>query len=181
MFFTPPNDACCKHVFVSALQTNSKDKHLGYNLFRTYDCPEGSKVLHELSDPHKYKISHAFGVIGAAKYFTPPWKETSAKKGKSRFRDIQFPSPHNITELALDEMWGLYGTDVEISVLVNIGIGIPNAFICRNIARGFSWGSKVATTSPTSPKRRWCPGSKNATIDSKDSVLRLRADRRNVA
>ena len=167
MFFTPPNGTRCKYVFVSALKTDSKDTHLGYNLFRTYDCPEGSKVLDGPSDPRKYKISHAFGVTGAAKYFTPPWKETSAKNGKSKFLDIQFPSPHNITELALDEMWGIYGTDVEISVVVNIGPGIPNASDCRNIARRFSWGSKAVTTSHALPKRRKLSGAKEITTDTK--------------
>ncbi|MCJ1265112.1 hypothetical protein MMC22_004987 [Lobaria immixta] len=116
------------------------------------------------TDKHMYKISHAFGVTGAAKYFTPPWKETSAKK-KLKFLDIQFPSPHNITELALNEMWGLYGTDVEISVVVNIGPGIPNASDCRNIARRFSWGRKAATTTPSLQKRRGFSGAKEVTTN----------------
>jgi len=154
LFFTPPDGTRCKHVFVSALKTDSKDRHLGYHLFRTYDCPEAVKVLEGPPDPRKYKISHAFGVTGAAKYFTPPWKETSAKKVKSKFLDVQFPSPHNITELALDEMWGLYGTDVEISVVVNIGPGIPNASDCKHIARRFSWDRKVTTTSHALPKEQ---------------------------
>ena len=147
MFFTPPKSTRCKHVFVSALKTDSKGAHLGYHLFRTYDCPQGSRVLDGPSDPRKYKISHAFGVTGAAKYFTPPWKETSATKVKSKFLDVKFPSPHNMTELALDEMWGLYGTDVEISVVVNIGPGTPNASDYRIIARRFSWGTKATTKS----------------------------------
>ena len=152
MFFTPPSGTRCKHVFVSALQTDSKGAHLGYHLFRTYPCPAGSKVKPGPEDPHKYKISHAFGVTGAAKYFTPPWKETSGKKGKKKFLDIQFPSPHNITELALDEMWGLYGTDVEVSVVVNIGPGIPNAADCKSIARRFSWGrTDIAAKQTTLP------------------------------
>lgn len=167
MFFTPPSGTRCKHVFVSALKTDSKDTHLGYNLFRTYDCPEGSKVLDGPSNPRKYKISHAFGVTGAAKYFTPPWKETSSKKGRTKFLDIQFPIPHNITELALDEMWGLYGPDVEISVVVNIGPGTPNASDCRNIARRFSWGRKVATTSPAILSWRRSSGAKEVTTYSK--------------
>ena len=145
MFFTPPSSTRCKHVFVSALQTDSKDAHLGYHLFRTYKCPAGAKVLPGPEDPGHYKISHAFGVTGAARYFTPPWKETSAKKGKLKFLDIQFPTPHNITELALNEMWGLYGTDVEVSVIVNIGPGIPNAADCKSIARRFSWTAKDTT------------------------------------
>ena len=167
MFFRPPEGTRCKHIFVSALKTDSKGAHLGYNLFRTYDCPKGPKVLEGPSDPRKYKISHAFGVTGAAKYFTPPWKETSAKKGISKFLDIQFPSPHNITELALNEMWSLYGIDVEISVVVNIGPGIPNASDCRNIAKRFSWGSKATAASPAIPNKGRSSGAKEVTTDHK--------------
>ena len=153
MFFTGSEGTRCKHVFVAALKTDLKHGHLEYNLFRTYACPEGAGLLDGPPDPRRYKISHAFGVTGAAKYFTPPWKETSAKKVKSTFFDIHFPRPHNITELALDEMWGLYGTDVEISVVVNIGPGVPNASDCKDIARRFSWGRNPETTGPSQPKR----------------------------
>ena len=146
MFFEPPKGTRCKHVFVSALKTDSKDRHLGYNLFRTYDHPnKGARVL-EGPNPRTYRISHAFGVTGAAKYFTTPWKEPSTNKKRLRFQDTKFPCPHNITELALDEMWGLYGEDVEISVLVNIGPGIPNKLDCKTIARRFSWGLTPTTT-----------------------------------
>ena len=150
MFLAPPEDVRCKHVFVSALRTGSKDSHLGYNLFRTYDCPEGADLLDGPTDPRTYSISHAFAATGAAKYFTPPWKE---KKGKVKFQDTQFPSPHNITELALNEVWGLYGKDVEISVVVNIGPGSPDARDCERIARRFSWGRR-----PAVPKRRRSSG-----------------------
>ena len=167
MFLTPPTGTRCKHVFVSALKTSSKGTHLGYNLFRTYDCPEGSKVLDGPSDPRKYKISHAFGATGADKYFTPPWKEPSATKRISSSLDINSPSPHNITELALNEMWGLYGTDVEISIVVNIGPGIPNASDCRHIAGRLSWGKKAAITSPALPNRGPIPDAKEATTDVK--------------
>ena len=143
MFFDPPKDVRCKHVFVSALRTDSKDSHQGYNLFRTYDCPKGANVLDGPTEPREYSISHAFAATGAAKYFTPPWKE---KKGKVKFQDTQFPSPHNITELALNEVWGLYGKDVEISVVVNIGPGSPDARDCERIARRFSWGRRPAVS-----------------------------------
>ena len=160
MYFTPPESVRCKHVFVSALKIDSKNSHLGYNLFRTYDCPKDPRLLDGPTDPRKYLISHAFAATGAAKYFTPPWKE---KKSKAKFLDIQFPSPHNITELALNEMWGLYGEDVEISVVVNIGPGMPNASDCRHIARRFSWGRKaVPARRPTHPKRRRSSGTKEA-------------------
>lgn len=168
MYFTPPSGTRCKLVFVPALKINSKDTHPGYNLFRTYHWPNGSKLLEGPPDPRKYKISHAFAVTGAAKYFTPPWKETTAKKTKSKFLDIQFPSPHNITELALDEVWGLYGVDVEISVVVNIGPGIPNAADYKKIAKRFSWGSKAATTNPPPLKKRWPSGAKEVTTAPKN-------------
>lgn len=167
MFFTPPSGSRCKHVFVSALKTDSKDSHLAYNLFRTYDCPEGSKVLDGPPDPRTLKISHAFAATGAARYFTPPWKETSAKKGISKYLDYQFPSPHNITELALNEMWGLYGTDVEISVVVNIGPGNPTASDCRHIAKRFSWGRIEATKSPVLPRLGLASGAKDVTTSPK--------------
>jgi hypothetical protein len=66
-----------------------------------------------------------------------------ASSGKTRFSDTKFPKPHNITELALDEMWGIYGTDVPLSVVVNIGPGLPNDVDVQQIARRFSWGSKI--------------------------------------
>ena len=126
MFFTPPEGTRCKHVFVSALKTDSKDRQLEYKLFRTYDCPNGSNVLEGPQNPHECKISNAFRATGAAKYFTPSWKEPIAGKGLPKRLNIHFPSPHNITELALNEMWGLYGKDVEISMILNIRPGIPN-------------------------------------------------------
>ena len=167
MFFTPPKGTRCKHVFVSALKTNSKDTPLEYHLFRTYDRPQGCKLKDGPSDPRKYRISHAFGVTGAAKYFTPPWKETSATKVKSKFLDIKFPSPHNITDLALDEMWGLYGTDVEISVVVNIGPGTPNASDCKRIAKRFSWGIKEPTTSTTPQQNGGSSGAPKFAVEPK--------------
>ncbi|KAL8723867.1 MAG: hypothetical protein Q9181_007123, partial [Wetmoreana brouardii] len=148
MFFAPEGTRC-KHVFVSAL---IKGKSNGYNLFRTYEWPKDANVLPMPSNPREYRISHAFGVTGAAKYFTPPWKERSAKHVKSKFLD-PFPRAYNITELALNEMWGLYGKEVDISVVVNIGPGIPNASDMRAIARRFSWGRKAPRKNLVHPRR----------------------------
>ena len=165
LFFEPPDGSRCKHVFVSALRTDSRSSHLGYSLFRTYACPEGAKVLDGPADPPTYKISHAFAATGAAKYFTPPWREPSTKKGRAKFLDVQFPCPHNITELALDEMWGLYGTDVEISVVVNIGPGTPSASDFKNIAKRFSWGRTSATIASTIQQQRRSSGAQQPTTD----------------
>lgn len=146
-----------RHVFVAALRSDAK----GYNLFRTYPIPQSAKLPNKLLEgpvnPEKFKISRAFGVTGAAKYFTPHWKEHMASSGKIRFSNTRFPEPHNITKLALDEMWGLYGTEVPLSVIVNIGPGIPNTFDVRQIARRFSWGRKVPLNVPAPLKRPRSP------------------------
>ena len=55
-----------------------------------------------------------------------------------KFRDTEFPKPHNITELALDEMWAIYSTDVQFSVVVNIGPGLPNDDDVKQMAKRFS-------------------------------------------
>ena len=143
LFEHDPEGARTRHVFVAALKSDAK----GYKLFRTYKIPKSAKLPKKLlegpENPDSFKISRAFGVTGAARYFTPPWKERMASSGKTRFSDTKFPKPHNITELALDEMWGIYGTDVPLSVVVNIGPGLPNDVDVQQIARRFSWGSKI--------------------------------------
>jgi len=137
----------CRHVFVAALNASDKSLHSGssvplcYNLFRSYECPKSDrKLLEGPENPANYKISRAFAVTGAARYFSPPWKEHMANGVKARFSDTNFPKPHNITELALDEMWGIYGTDVPLSVIVNIGPGRTDDSDYKQIAKRFSWG-----------------------------------------
>ena len=146
-----PEGARTRHVFVAALKSDAK----GYRLFRTYETPKSAKLPERLlegpKDPKNYKISSAFGVTGAAKYFTKEWNEHMEHSGQTKFIDSKFPKPHNITELALDEMWAIYGTDVPLSVVVNIGPGLPNDFDVRQIARRFSsWGLNAARA----PKRK---------------------------
>ena len=69
-------------------------------------------------------------------------------------------------------MWGLYGTDVEISVVVNIGPGIPSAFDFKNIARRFSWGRKVATTVPALTNEMEPSDAKEVMVGSKKGWAR---------
>lgn len=94
-----PEGPRCRHVFVAALKSNAKDHSLKYNLFRTYECPTGAKVLEGPEDPKNYKISRAFAATGAAKYFTPPWKEHMEKGVRAKFSDNGPSALHNITEL----------------------------------------------------------------------------------
>ena len=91
MYFTPPDGTRCKHVFVSALKTDSKDSQSECNLFRTYDCPKGSNVLEGLQNPHECKISHAFRATGAAKYFTPPLERAYSRKGPTEMPKYPLP------------------------------------------------------------------------------------------
>lgn len=144
-----PEGARTRHVFVAALKADAK----GYRLFRTYETPRSAKLKERLlegpADPKNYKISSAFGVTGAAKYFTKEWNEHMEHSGHTKFIDSKFPKPHNITELALDEMWAIYGTDVPLSVVVNIGPGLPNDVDVKQIARRFSsWGLNLAGATP---------------------------------
>lgn len=143
-----------RHVFVAALASDAK----GYNLFRSYEIPKSAKspkkLLEGPENPSNFKISRAFGVTGATRYFTSPWKEQMASSGKIIFSDTKFPEPHNITGLALDEMWGIYGTDVPLSVVVNIGPGLPNDVDVRQIARRFSRAVKPISTHETTSTER---------------------------
>lgn len=140
LFEPNPEQARTRHVIIAASKSNSK----GYNIFRSYEIPASTKIpewLHEgAANPSKFKISGAFGVTGASKYLTPEWKEEMKLSGDTRFRDTEFPKPHNITELALDEMWAIYGTDVPISVVVNIGPGLPRNIDVSHVAKRFIWG-----------------------------------------
>lgn len=143
LFEDDPEGARTRHVFVAALESETK----GYKLFRSYEIPSSAKLPAKLlegpENPSKFQISHAFGVTGAARYFTPKWKEQMASSGKIRFRDTKFPKPHNITELALDEMWGIYGVGVPLSIVLTIGPGFPSDVDLKQMARRFSWSSNA--------------------------------------
>ena len=143
LFDPHPSDARCKYVFVAAAQKayRMSDSET-YNLFRTYAVPDDAKLLAGPSEPSSFTIARAFGATGAARYFSAPWKEHIAADGKTSFLDRAFPSPHNITLLALKEMWDLHGPHAPISVIVNIGPGFPTDADLSLIARRFSWGLK---------------------------------------
>lgn len=51
-------------------------------------------------------------------------------------------------------MWGLYGNGVPISVVVNIGPGVPNQKEVKQIARRFSWGLNLASRQQVSKRNR---------------------------
>lgn len=122
---------------------------MGFQLFRSY-------ILHGSSQggfragpaPESCKLPEVFAATGAAKFFLEPHKV-----GNTVFFDDTFPQSHPITLIALDEAFGIYGTDVPISVLLNIGPGIPSErdrqeleemsiSSMTRLARKFSWPPK---------------------------------------
>ena len=141
-------------MFVAALTSDAG----GYKLFRSCEIPTSAKLPEKLlegpEDPDSFKISHAFAVTGAARYFTAPWKEQMVSSGKTIFNDTKFPEPHNITGLALNEMYGIYGTDVPLSVVVNIGPGLPNDADVQDITQGFSWMLSPPPAHETTPMNK---------------------------
>lgn len=171
-----------RHVFVAALAADAGS----YGLFWSYEIPTSAKLPTKLlegpENPSGFEISRAFGVTGATRYFTEPWKEQMASSGKVRFSDTKFPKPHNITELALDEMWGIYGTDVPLSVVISVGPRLPNDVDVKQIAQRFSWGSNASPAHEAASTKRaisatvLIPQSKNVDQDVKRGSLRFHED-----
>ncbi len=93
-----------RHVFVMAMASDTGS----YNLFRSYDTskptPLASNLLEGPQNPSSFKISRAFGVTGATRYFSKPWEEQMERSGKMKFSNTKFPEPQNTTSLAMDEM-----------------------------------------------------------------------------
>ena len=137
LFEDDPQGARTRHVLVAAPTWDAG----GYNLFRSYEIPASAKLPEKLLDgpenPDSFKISDAFAATGATRYLTASWKGKMANSGETKFKDRKFPEPHNITELALNEMYGIYGTDVPLSAVVNIGPGLPNRADVQLIERRY--------------------------------------------
>ena len=178
LFESDINSARTRHVFVAAPAANAK----GYKLFRSYEIPKSArlpaKLLEGPQDPSSFEISRAFGATFAAKHFTVPWEEQMASSGKLRLNDTQFPKPHNITQLALEEMWGIYGTDVPLSVVVNIGPGLPHDSDIKPIARklplGFKFGSALQAATRKTSKSSTSPTSR---LDNVEQDMEQSSDR----
>ena len=158
MSLPPSERARCRHVFVSALRTDLEESHLPYTLFRTYDRPQAPVAS------HKYLISHAFAATGATRYLTPPRKDPSLGEGKAIFQDVQFPFPHNITGIALDEIEQLYGPGTNISIIINIGPGIPKNSDCQR---------RMGRTESESQAKKRSSDSNNALSDQPNDEIQV--------
>ena len=94
--------------------------------------------------PAECRMSWACAATGAAKTLLQPYTI-----GSTTYFDSRFPRPHNITELAIDESYDLYGKNYPISMILNIGPGIPSKHDVRILAkasRTFSWPDKSKLT-----------------------------------
>ena len=84
-------------------------------------------------DPATCKISEACAATAAALYFLEPYKI----RGTSYF-DSDFPFPHDVSSLALDEARTIFGKHLEISLVLNIGPSAPNPIDIRQLAAASS-------------------------------------------
>ena len=125
-------------------------------MFRTYALSSSetpSKYFWPGPDPAKCKISEACAATGAAQGLLKPYKI-----GKTSFFDTNFPHPHKISSLALDEAYCIYGEKAALSLMLNIGPSIPSpddvsqlqecsTTRLSRLARKFSWPKKGARVS----------------------------------
>ncbi|KAK4942544.1 hypothetical protein LTR10_017673 [Elasticomyces elasticus] len=142
----------CAQAFAVGVKQGRNIRDPEYELFRSYTFKDKTTATLPGPEPKKCRTSQAFAAVGAAKFFLKPYKV-----GKSVFFDETFPQSHPISSVALDEALALHGPNVEISVLLNIGPGIPSEQDCRTLdsmsigpisrlARKFSWpGRKEAS------------------------------------
>src|SRR5271156_2884067 len=95
-----------------------------YQIFRTYEPKSviAAKPRHAGPAPTNCRMSWACAATGAAKSLLQPYQI-----GAATFFDSRFPKPHNITDLAIDEAYDLYGDKYPISMILNVGPGIPSA------------------------------------------------------
>ena len=124
-----------------------------YELLRSYRRPvETAGALLPGPKPESCQMPEVFAATGAAKFFLQPFKI-----GGTTFFDETFPQSHPLSLIALNEAIGLYGRDLQISVLLNIGPGIPADKDCKELdsmslgpigrlARKFSWPASLRTS-----------------------------------
>ncbi|KAI4099314.1 MAG: hypothetical protein L6R37_006026 [Teloschistes peruensis] len=142
VFFEADEETMCRHVVVAAAEQDSKKKKkkkekkekkkkdkkkeqesAEYNFFRTYDLPGSREAMSGVADPWPTKISLVLDTIAAAEPYTNfkdsaspfPFQMSSGDKAKR--------GACRIVEVALEEVWALYGKDVPIAAIVDVGDG----------------------------------------------------------
>ncbi|KAL9578612.1 MAG: hypothetical protein Q9212_005608 [Teloschistes hypoglaucus] len=134
IFLEAPEEIMCRHVVFATAEHNwkkekkdtkkKKQKSAGYDIFRMHELPPGGgEAMGRVPDPRTTEISFVLDTIAAAEPHTNfkesarpiPMRVSSGEKGKrGAFR---------IVEIALEELWALYGKDVPIAAIVDIGDG----------------------------------------------------------
>ncbi|OAP58834.1 hypothetical protein AYL99_06131 [Fonsecaea erecta] len=147
----------CKYAFATGVVPRGERDAPRYALFRSYHVDENpNEQLMKSPSPENCQVPEVFCATGAAKFFLTPYKI-----GDTVFFDETFPQSHPISSLALDEALRIYGRNVEISVLLNIGPGIPADKDCEELdlmslgpisrlTRKFSWplGRRLSLKQP---------------------------------
>ncbi|KEF62567.1 uncharacterized protein A1O9_00540 [Exophiala aquamarina CBS 119918] len=139
----------CKYAFAVGVVQRTNNQKMGFQLFRSYTLHGSGQAGLRAGPAHeRWKLPEVFAATGAAKFFLDPYKV-----GNTVFFDDTFPQSHPITLIGLDEAFAIYGKDVPISVLLNIGPGIPSerdrleleemsTSSMTRLARKFSWPPK---------------------------------------
>jgi hypothetical protein len=124
--------------FAAAAEKRKTGQKTQYQIFRTYRTEQDAEARPG-PDPAKCTIAEAFASTSAAKYIFDSFSVSNVK-----FSDNGFPDPHNITDLAIDEAQSICGKDWPMSVVVNIGPGVPTRGDVRKLgglAKVFSFGT----------------------------------------
>ncbi|KAJ9611424.1 hypothetical protein H2200_004608 [Cladophialophora chaetospira] len=142
----------CEYSFAAAAVPAIEDQPVTYQLLRSYNTKfDAAGPLLSGPDPATLQITDVFAATAAAKFFLEPYMV-----GDVTLFDENFPQSHPISSIALDEAIGLFGENVEISVLLNIGPGIPSdedyqeldmmsLTPVSRLARRFSWSSSTGS------------------------------------
>jgi hypothetical protein len=136
----------CKHAFAVGAIQYPKPGGPKYQIFRTYRTKKTSgPFYHSGPDPKSCSVSSACAATGATKFILQPYMI-----GSTTFSDNGFPNPHNITDLAMDEAYHVYGEKPPMSMIVNIGPGIPSDHDVeklQKLSRRFSWADWWSSSS----------------------------------
>ena len=135
-----------------------------YHIFRTYPSNPPStnsgKDYLDGPNPKTCKISEACAATGAAQYFLKPYKI-----GNTSYFDADFPHPHKISSLALDEANSIFGEEAALSLILNVGPSLASDSDMKELkassssrimrlARKFSWPKITTQTNTTAALTR---------------------------
>lgn len=168
----------CKHAFAVGAIQYPKEEGPKYDIFRSYRCAKTSgPFYHPGPDPGTCKVSSVCAATGATKYLLQPHSI-----GSTTYSDNGFPNPHNITDLALDEAYHIYGEKPPLSVVVNIGPGIPSEHDVKKLqrlARKFSWPYWLPSVNRARPSLKSSPStSPTSSITSTSDPISMESPNR---